>query len=292
MRVPQTRSPKGKGMRGAKRGGREMKTFFFSMILGLIIIGCGGGDDDSSSNEGESEAEGEDNVCVVGTRSTCESQSQCAQFDHCGKLLPKEDLNDKWDASDYDSYYACMEAEEYSPCTLRCGDGRTYPGQWTLPDGVGGDCHCYFLEDNNFDYPEELCNGLDDDCDGEVDYGQTDGDHWRPGGSCDGNDDDSCEEGEYVCSADGIGVVCTDETDTIPELCNGLDDDCDEQVDDGFWDYPYGLDGNCDGDDDDLCEGGVYVCDSSGTGTVCSDTDENTPLEEKLKKYQDSCYYF
>jgi len=258
-----------------QKGERPMRSFtssllfaFILSILGLTTISCGGGDDDSSSNEGESEAEGEDNVCVVGTPSTCESQSQCAQFDHCDQLLVKAD--DGGDDSDnvtedsYQSYKSCIAAEEHSPCTLRCGDGQTHPGQWTPNEG----CYCRFLDDDfTFGRIEETCNGLDDDCDGEVDNG------FDVGQPCDGDDDDRCEEGEWVCSADGTDQVCTDETDTIPELCNGLDDDCDEQVDDGFYDSGY-LGQPCGKEGSNMC----YMCNSDGTGTIC--TDYPGPYEE------------
>jgi hypothetical protein len=51
-----------------------------------------------------------------------------------------------------------------------------------------------------------------------------------------------------------------------PEVCNGIDDDCDGQVDNGF---PVGQ--PCDGTDADTFEEGVYVC-SPGGGLVCTDT--------------------
>jgi hypothetical protein len=50
------------------------------------------------------------------------------------------------------------------------------------------------------------------------------------------------------------------------ESCNGIDDDCDGLVDEGF-----AVGDACDGSDGDLCPEGVLVCNSSGTGTVCDD---------------------
>ncbi len=74
----------------------------------------------------------------------------------------------------------------------------------------------------------ELCNGLNDDCDGEIDE---DFDLGKP---CDGVDGDECDEGMTVCSTDGLDIVCDDATDTIAEACNMADDDCDGVPDDGF----------------------------------------------------------
>ena len=67
----------------------------------------------------------------------------------------------------------------------------------------------------------ELCNGVDDTCNGEVD--ET---FYQLGQPCDGPDDDLCEQGVYVCSDSGQGVECEEPVGPIPELCNGVDDDC------------------------------------------------------------------
>jgi len=49
----------------------------------------------------------------------------------------------------------------------------------------------------------ELCNGADDDCDGE-----TDEDFPDLGASCDGDDPGGCAGGIWVCAADGSAAVC------------------------------------------------------------------------------------
>jgi hypothetical protein len=51
---------------------------------------------------------------------------------------------------------------------------------------------------------------------------------------CDGPDGDSCNEGVWSC--DGPAMVCSDTTATNVEICNGVDDDCDGQVDEGLGD--------------------------------------------------------
>ena len=72
----------------------------------------------------------------------------------------------------------------------------------------------------------EKCNGLDDDCDGDVD------DAWPDkGGPCDGPDLDLCPGGILSCSEDGEQLACTLDDENFAEVCNGVDDDCDGQVD-------------------------------------------------------------
>lgn len=49
---------------------------------------------------------------------------------------------------------------------------------------------------------------------------------------CDGSDTDFCFEGTISCVAGA--PVCSDNTGSTTELCNGLDDDCDGAVDEDF----------------------------------------------------------
>ncbi len=72
----------------------------------------------------------------------------------------------------------------------------------------------------------EKCNGFDDDCDGNAD------DLWPDKGlPCDGPDPDSCPNGIFGCSDAQTSVVCMQDDENFPEVCDGEDNDCDGETD-------------------------------------------------------------
>ena len=139
----------------------------------------------------------------------------------------------------------------------------------------------------------ELCNGLDDDCDGAVDNG-------NPGGgvACGTGLPGVCAAGTTACT--GGAVVCTETTQPSTELCDGQDNDCDGLVDEELGSTSCGtgacqrtvpncvggqpqtcvpgtpgsetcngLDDDCDGVVDDGNPGGGAAC-STGLPGVCA----------------------
>ena len=112
----------------------------------------------------------------------------------------------------------------------------------------------------------ELCNGLDDDCDGMTDEGNPEG-----GRLC-GTGTGTCDQGREQCM--GGALVCTGETGPTAELCNGLDDDCDGTIDEG----DPGGGGSCGTSTGrcmaglEHCRGGVVVCEGA-TGPIAETCD-------------------
>jgi len=85
---------------------------------------------------------------------------------------------------------------------------------------------------------DELCNGVDDDCDGEVDEGL-----FRDCESACGVGFERCEAGAWVdCSA----------LPPQPEVCDGRDQDCDGEIDEG--------DGLCTGEAPCVCGACALAC--------------------------------
>ncbi len=111
--------------------------------------------------------------------------------------------------------------------TRGCGSstGECRPGTETCSAGGWGSCT------GGRGPATETCDGVrDENCDGTVDEGC--GCTIGATRSC-GSDVGLCMAGGQTCDSSGTWAPCTGSTGPVPEICNGLDDNCDGAVDEG-----------------------------------------------------------
>ncbi len=134
-------------------------------------------------------------------------------------------------------------------CVLSCQDGfEVLPGDDLEADG----CLCEIANNG-----VELCNNIDEDCDGLIDEGPLDPltcpvlantlpatcDAGQCQHTCRGGFDDRDGDLAQGQGSNGCEFVCLD-----LERCNGIDDDCDGQIDNG-----------CDDDNDGYCDANLLT---------------------------------
>jgi len=136
---------------------------------------------------------------------------------------------------------------------------------------------CAPLDGTVYPGADEICDGKDNDCNFMVDEGfiDTDGDEWK---DCIDDDDDN----------DGISdeADCADTDPTVfpgsPELCDGLDNDCDYDVDEGFDDLDQDETADC--VDEDMDGDGI-----ENEADNCPQTENPGQEDSDLDSLGDAC---
>ena len=172
----------------------------------------------------------------------------------------------------YSDYYADADGDGYGDPSGAVLEACDEPKGHVLDDT---DCR----DDDPGIYPgaDEVCDGVDQDCDGVADNDPIDGSPWYMDGDGDGYGDASTEVWECVGPTGYVadGTDCDDGVGTTypgaPEVCDGVDQDCDGIIDDGATDALTWW-----ADDDDDGYGDVFdavdACEQP-TGYVDDDTD-------------------
>jgi Lectin C-type domain/Putative metal-binding motif len=119
------------------------------------------------------------------------------------------------------------------------GDAATAVTSCETPSGyVSNNLDCDDTSENVSPDDTEVCNGLDDDCNGQLDDNPADIQLWYLDRDADGYGDDSTviEDCNPVPSYISVGGDCDDldgaRSPGLPEACNGQDEDCSGYPDD------------------------------------------------------------
>ncbi|GAB4299592.1 MAG: hypothetical protein Kow0090_15020 [Myxococcota bacterium] len=122
---------------------------------------------------------------------------------------------------------------------------------------------------NTCDFAPEVCNGVDDNCDGKIDEG------YHIGEKCDTGLQGICAEGGWQCDPTNPNqAICKQKYLPTEEICDGLDNNCDGQVDEWVM-RPCKT----------ICESGNEVC-ISGVWQEC---DARKPVPEVCNGRDDDC---
>ena len=220
---------------------------------------CNGDDDDCDGLTDEGDP-GADEPCLTGELGVCsEGVSRCED----GVLLcdrTQAPGMEKCDAVDNDCNGIVDDVLGHGRlCGTQllgvCGTGRVECVRGTSvcrPDAQPSD---------------ERCDGLDNDCDGDVDEGNPSG-----GTRCDTGWAAPCRQGETVCVQGTL--LCQPVPIARDEVCDGIDNDCNGRIDEGLRNTCGACGADpievCNGVDDD-CDGVVDLDGTCGGQQLCLD---------------------
>ena len=194
-----------------------------------------------------------------------------------GAIGPQTEVCNGLD-DDCDGVIDGMTVPCYSSPVATLGVGVCHAGSQGCTAVIGSGVPAYGACIGEVGPSAEICDGFDNDCNGAVDDHVSDGlGHFtgetccRFAGKCEVG---VCTYGAYACA--GSAVVCDGGVDPSPEICDGLDNDCNGATDDvPGRGAPCVLAGGCPGILD--CQpGGGLGCVAAATGLeICNGIDDD-----------------
>ena len=192
----------------------------------------------------------------------------------CFEEIPYDGIDQDCDGSDLTD----VDGDGHAPpADCDDADAARYPGAEEVPyDGIDQDCDesdaddldgdGYLLAEDCDDSladvnpaAPEVCNGIDDDCDGTIDVDATDATLWYADTDADGYGDLSVTE--RSCEPRG-GTDATDCDDTNPWTHPGAPEECGD-----------GVDNNCDGYVDQMVAGLTHYSIQAALDAMCAEGD-------------------
>ncbi|MHC4698638.1 MAG: MopE-related protein [Planctomycetota bacterium] len=161
------------------------------------------------------------------------------------------------------------------PCVVGLGECEALGTYICTPDETGTECSATAGSGS-----AEVCDGVDNDCDGTIDNGFP-----NLGQACTVGTGQCEAWGVYVCRVDETGTECNATAgSSSPEVCDGVDNDCNGEIDNGFPNLgqPCTVGAG-------QCEAwGVYVCTVDESGTECN-AQAGVPSDEVCDCIDNDC---